>query len=413
MDISLLECLTLKPPAELTDRLASLPDQQWRILVDQAIYFAMEPLLWRRLAQLGFIAGLPDDAKTSLQARVHYHGARNLAMYHELGAVLDRLSAQAIPVMALKGVYLAKTVYPGPRLRPMSDMDLLVKKADLDRVQTILLEMGYGPKDRPPVEAVCEKRAELDLFCRSGATPIDVHWHIERPTAPFAIDLEEMWGRAQPWRCEDRWLWAPAPEDLLLQLGLHSVYHHHCRVSPNALLDIAQAIEHHRDALDWSRFSERAHRWGATRPVCLALMLARDLAGAEIPEAVIEALDPENRASAWLVQAKTELLTERRGLNAERPMTAQDRVDGFVTMMHQLDVFKQSRSARMQHFWQRLFPPRDILQRRYPRFGHSRWIFLMYGVHWSIVAGRYGYLLATRRRHWVQRRRLHRWLQSQ
>jgi hypothetical protein len=58
--------------------------------------------------------------------------------------------------------------------------------------------------------------------------------------------------------------------------------------------DLAATVESHREELDWSQVQARAVEWRAGLGVYVALRLARDLAQAAVPTAVLAALRPSD-----------------------------------------------------------------------------------------------------------------------
>lgn len=73
--------------------------------------------------------------------------ARNLTLFQELRRILQALNNGRIKVMVLKGASLAETVYKNPVLRPMSDLDLLIREKNLGEVERKLLDLGYSPAE--------------------------------------------------------------------------------------------------------------------------------------------------------------------------------------------------------------------------------------------------------------------------
>jgi hypothetical protein len=59
-----------------------------------------------------------------------------------LGRILARLDAVGIPALVVKGAVLAHTLYPSPIDRPIRDVDLRVRPADLRRAADVLAESG-------------------------------------------------------------------------------------------------------------------------------------------------------------------------------------------------------------------------------------------------------------------------------
>ena len=77
---------------------------------------------------------------------------RNLLAFNALARVIEHLNAHGIPNILLKGVALALTLYKNEALRPMGDVDLLVRWDDVPRTVELLRELGYTtpiPEVRP------------------------------------------------------------------------------------------------------------------------------------------------------------------------------------------------------------------------------------------------------------------------
>jgi Uncharacterised nucleotidyltransferase len=86
--------------------------------------------------------------------------------------VSSAMAQAGVPLLVLKGAALAQLVYEDPRLRPMRDVDLLVRKTDARRALDVLMRCGF-PAGRPgrsrtpsPLagdgeDAACDGRAVL------------------------------------------------------------------------------------------------------------------------------------------------------------------------------------------------------------------------------------------------------------
>jgi len=59
--------------------------------------------------------------------------------------VARSLSPEGVEVMPLKGAFLQHWLYEDPSLRPMTDVDLLVRETDFAVVRAILIGNGYRP----------------------------------------------------------------------------------------------------------------------------------------------------------------------------------------------------------------------------------------------------------------------------
>jgi hypothetical protein len=109
----------------------------------------------------------------------------------ELGIALDAFARSGIATLILKGAALARTVYADHSLRPMSDLDILVRRRDALRAIGWLLSQGWGAVDRRVARRLglffrtgAESDAEGRVLQREGIAfardtiELDLHWHV-------------------------------------------------------------------------------------------------------------------------------------------------------------------------------------------------------------------------------------------
>lgn len=398
--------LLTRDATELAPSLAGAPPAHLEALIEQAVAHGVAPLLRNRLVRLGFFETLPAPARDALDAQYLQESVRALARYHELGTLVDRLADAGAQVIALKGIYLARAVYTEPGLRPMSDMDLLFRVEDLEDAQAALIALGYKregmefpPSHYPP------RHHQLPPFTRDGATAVEVHTSIERPSAPFPIDHDGIWGRARPWSVGGQGLLALAPEDLLLHLCLHAAYHHKFRIGLSALMDIALVVE--RESLDWAALAVRARQWRAAFPVFIGLELAHRVVGAGIPPAVRASLSPKRGAEAAVSIAEQTLLADRPNNRMDED-TVKHRLASPIGYMQVLDTAKGLPGWRekAEFLLPYLFPTRAMVEEKYPKLAGTGWVGVMRGLHWLVVLGRFARGAVVNRRYWTTLRRM-------
>ncbi len=86
---------------------------------------------------------LPPSAAGSLRERYYATATHNLLLGRQLASCLRALAAASVPAIVLKGAALLETVYENIALRPISDVDLLVRRADLTVARQVLERLGY------------------------------------------------------------------------------------------------------------------------------------------------------------------------------------------------------------------------------------------------------------------------------
>src|SRR3990172_208262 len=143
----------------------SFSPAEWELLMHRAQAEGAAALLYWRLSQSGEIKSLPESLRNSLRAMYFSIRMNNQEILKEL-EILTRLFDQAgIPVVALKGVCFALTIYPDIGLRPMADLDLLVPASKISEAVRLTKSLGYV--DAMP-EASPGLRDLLDhAICRS------------------------------------------------------------------------------------------------------------------------------------------------------------------------------------------------------------------------------------------------------
>jgi len=98
------------------------------------------PLLHHRLAAL--TAPVPPEALAALARAYTATSLRSLRLFGLLGRILARAEAEGLDVLCLKGAALAQELYGDAGLRPMGDLDLLVRREDVGPVERLLEGLG-------------------------------------------------------------------------------------------------------------------------------------------------------------------------------------------------------------------------------------------------------------------------------
>jgi hypothetical protein len=239
--------------------LASAP-VDWPALVELATSEGTAPLLHAHLQRLGLLERVPKAAHLRLIDVARGVWAANAVLATHWGEATAALEQTGVPTLTLKGMALANTVYPDRGLRPMADVDLLVRPADRTVAVATLRGLGYEtPGDAADELGASRSFAEL---VRAGSR-IDLHWHAARYLrfeGVVEVDHEGLWARARPLVTAEGRSLMLSPEDLLLHLVLHlTLGSDFARVLWYA--DIDAVVRRHAAELDWQRLEHRADRW--------------------------------------------------------------------------------------------------------------------------------------------------------
>lgn len=183
------------------------------------------------LAPLAFhsLSNLPpvDPAIRQLLAHEHRRSARlSLSALADLHTLLPSFAAADIPVLLMKGAALATRLYPAPSLRPMRDIDILVRREHVELAHHVLTGLGYTPaaERRPGAQLAFGTERS---YRRPGHLPVELHWHLLNLTsyqqlAPAAW----FWQQAEPVEIASAPAFVLRPTAQLLHLAAHLSLHH-------------------------------------------------------------------------------------------------------------------------------------------------------------------------------------------
>lgn len=293
----LLGCARTKLSKNNQDEIRKLINNglDWDYLLQMGEAHGLVPLLYYHLHRIDNEHQIPQPIMERLHNIYYSNLAHNILLSNELNKILNIFQKKRIPVVVLRGLILAQTIYKNIALRSTIDIDLLVQKKDLSRVVRALLELKFTS----PQAGLARKgySTELCFFKRAGSEGkslptiyIDVHQDITSSIRLKRItkaDTEGVIRRAHPTRIENVNMLVMAPEDLLLHLTLR-----HCFQRLIRLCDIAEAIKAKKGELDWQFLLERTKESRITSIMYYTLWYARQLLEAPVPEYVFRKLMP-------------------------------------------------------------------------------------------------------------------------
>jgi len=333
---------------------------QWGRLLDLAERHDLAPFLaWRLDAPAGD-AGLPLEVRQQLTESRRLGAARNLVIFRDLERLLSALGEAGVPAIVLKGPHLAEHVYQSPELRQMRDLDILVPGESLGQASAVASRLGYEPPREQAPEETLALSQHVPPLSRRGAVPVELHWSIEKPGNPYAIDIEGLWRRSVPARFGGTEAAVLSPEDLLLHLCLHAGYHHRFDISLQAFCDLGELIGTDAGGISWPVVERRTADWAAARPVHLCLSLAHELLRAAVPADVLTRLKPPSFRDDVYAAARGKVLT---GSDPDVP-----RVSGNLARLWG----DAPPGGRWAYLRERIFLPRGELARLYPRRDGAR-----------------------------------------
>jgi hypothetical protein len=376
---TLLQLLRRQDSSRILRTPVDLNTVDWEEFLTEAGHQDVIPLLHYRLQS-------KPELKAAIPAQILEHIGntflKNKAyislFYRELQQILSACEQEGIPVILLKGAYLAKQVYPEMGLRPMGDMDLMVHPRDLPRACAITEKFGYTTSYAHSAEVEMAFSHDMPMYSKGNIFGIEWHWHIADPGSPYDIELNELWERAIPMQIEGIPCFGLAPEDLFLHLAFHLTGHHICLVPLRFLADIDMLLGADSLHLNWQVIVERARRWRLERCVYLTLRLANECFATPQPERVLTALVPERVEDNVMAWAYEQLFTV--------PVPKSRRITlSLVDVWHEQNIMK-----RFSMVWEKVFLSQQELSRNVGVHPDTPALWRYYPLRVWILIRRYG-----------------------
>ncbi|HJU76210.1 MAG TPA: nucleotidyltransferase family protein, partial [Gemmatimonadaceae bacterium] len=249
-------------------------------------------IAWERLSSLG--ASPREEASArQLEQLATIAAFRAEHLKARLSETLDVLAREGIGVVLLKGAALATTVYPSFIERPMGDLDLMVVPADAERAHRAARSVGWKWNEGAFPAARYDGHHHLPPLDDAAGTGVrlELHRGIAIEGHPFALSLDDLRERGRTVQIGGKSAWVPSPELLLLHEAVHFAWSHVLSFGSWRTARDVQLMARVGE-VDWDRFVETARRHRAESCAYWTLSLARLLAGANIPETVLQNCRP-------------------------------------------------------------------------------------------------------------------------
>ena len=350
---------------DIVQRRAERDDVDWNALLQLSRREGVAALLYHTTGNRGL---LPTSTEEKLRVDYLTTAARNMRLFYQLEGILKHLAEHRIPVILLKGAALAKEVYPTIAVRPMNDVDVLVREGDVPPTLRTLNAMGY--ETVAPTAYRCEVTARKP---GSEKSPVEVHWSL---FVSFyyqqRIPMDWLWETTKQIEMGKTTASVLGPEAQLLHLCGHLHLHHGGDESRLLWLhDVAALLVRYEDQIDWADLLNRCQQYDLVLPVRRTLRCMVNEWRAPIPPRALQSfLEMEASQREKRVLAR---LTETESPAAGRFWTDLAEVPG--------------RRKRLAVALRNVFPPPGYIEQIH-RVPHPLLIPFAYPYHWWLALRR-------------------------
>ncbi len=350
----------------------------WLRLAELLCHNRMAVLALKIIQHPGKSGSVPPAVQLMLMAQADKYESAASTLGEALKTYLHSAAAQDLETIILKGLWLSERIYHNAAMRPGADIDLLVRREQVDACLALLENQGVGEywpnllKD----EYFTRHHLHQQRSTRDLTVWFEIHWALDHPYTLLTVDYQGIFERSRP----SELLGAPIRDmslpDLLLSLAIHLVKHAVYLPSlqgrtdlPRILLadgmlmyylDVAEVLKQFENQIDWDLTVQLAHAWGAVDILGSVLRVCYHYMDAPVPEQVLSALPvlgPWPITRSLMARAAEQELAAYEG----RP---ESRFWKFLLASNGAFILRPVRLLETMSYF---FPASDYLRRRYGR----------------------------------------------
>lgn len=277
----LLQCVSPSATMSHAGAFLAISTFDWPALVELADEQGVLPLLTKRLAKLDS-GVVPAEIQSRLDDAARAQTRFTLSMTAELFRILDLFRAAGVEVLLTKGPVLSQRCYGDPGLRQYTDLDLIVRHRAIAKAAESMAALGYDSKI--PLQAVQADKSPGEYVFTKRGTNLLAEFHTERTFRyhPRPLSVDKLFQRSALVHFDGQDVPALSVEDELILICIHGAKHFWERLL--WIADVAALVT--RQQIDWDRATELAREVQAERMLHIGLLLAINVAGANLPTAI-------------------------------------------------------------------------------------------------------------------------------
>ena len=237
-------------------------------LIERAMLEGLAGFLYRAFEKSNSLDLLKSSQRSGLETAYYRTVRSNLILIQDLKEVLHELNQRKIRVVLLQGMDLLHSTYDDIGLRPLTDVDVWLRKEDYPATVALLGRLQYR---RDPV---------YPTTFRKGSTTFDTHteilWADRIRARKRLLDREEaeFFAKTRRITVDGEEAFCLNPCDQFIYLGLHALKHRANRLM--WLVDL-KTIAGDWEETDWQALASRSKEMGQEKTVSCMLYLLKEI----------------------------------------------------------------------------------------------------------------------------------------
>jgi len=241
----------------------------------------------------------PDMKNLLLALHPHYLSTvqSNMSMSATLLKVLNLFKENNIKALSFKGPSLAQMAYGDITLRQFGDLDILIHKEDIKKIEALCISMGYKPYyDLTEVqkEVWYTYAKDMVFYHPVNKSVIEMHWLLLDADFPLQVDLDAIWKDTNTVEINRHPVQTFSSDALLLYLCVHGSKHLWERIVWIKDIDLMIRTQN----IHWDSLLLDAKKNNLKSMLFLGLHLAKLLFNTPLPKNIEVLLENEKVLSA-------------------------------------------------------------------------------------------------------------------
>ncbi|WP_318618561.1 nucleotidyltransferase family protein [Priestia megaterium] len=241
----------------LYDSNADLPshaDFYYEVIKEIELYF-ISPQVYSLLKEKGKLGNTPLFFQTRLKQKYQETLYQNLFIKNQTDHIVRKFEEEQIEVIPLKGVYFAEKYFGHIGARGTSDIDILVKRKDINKATEAVKSMNFEIEEEF-IPSHFHSSFSKEIPGSAIPLTVEIHWDIlKEKTANF--NIQEFWDQAVSLE-GFQFVKALSDYHTFYMICLHGWRHN--LDSPKHFLDIIQMIDVVKDQISYRTLFKDAKR---------------------------------------------------------------------------------------------------------------------------------------------------------
>lgn len=264
--------------------------QDWNYFTENAIQNGVGPLLYMNIQLFPNPSIIPAEVSLKFSQTYYRILGWNSVLYEHFRKAVMLFSKEGIPVIALKGIYVAEAIYNDIALRQMSDIDLLLKEDDVKKCWNILRKNGYEVYEHKKTNLIqrFNEAKHLQPLMLNGVS-IELHTKTFHAHKGYSVNMDDCWNRSQQVIINGVTVRKLCPEHQIQHSCIHLEEHFGAgKPQLYAFIDIIGIINKYSQEIDWNYFDEACRKYNCDTITYKYLFLLNKYFDVQFPDLIMQ-----------------------------------------------------------------------------------------------------------------------------